>query len=126
MAGETLKPATAGQLRDAVRWAAAEEAPLEVVARGTKRGLGRPPQAKHALDVSALAGIASYEPEELVLTAAPATPMAEIDAALAAKGQMLAFEPPHFGTEPSIQPLPLQGEGRDGGGNNHQLIIISI
>jgi glycolate oxidase FAD binding subunit len=40
-----------------------------------------------------LSGISAYEPEELILTAAAATPMAEIEAAIAAKGQMLAFEP---------------------------------
>ena len=35
------------------------------------------------LDVSRLAGIVDYEPAELVLTARPATPLAEIEAALA-------------------------------------------
>ncbi len=90
---ETLKPRTEAQLRDVVAWAVAEEAPLEVIGRGTRRGLGRPVQARHVLDVAALSGIVSYEPDELVLTAAAATPMAEIDAALIAKNQMLAFEP---------------------------------
>jgi len=90
---ETLKPQTQAQLRDVVAWAAAEEAPLEVIGRGTRRGLGRPVQARHTLDVSALAGIVSYEPDELVLTVAAATPMAEIEAALRAGNQMLAFEP---------------------------------
>ena len=46
------------------------------------------------LDVSALSGIVSYEPAELVLTARAATPMATIDAVLAERGQCLAFEPP--------------------------------
>ncbi len=46
------------------------------------------------LDVSALSGIVSYEPAELVLTARAGTPMATIDAALAEGGQCLAFEPP--------------------------------
>ena len=90
---ETLKPRNEAQLRDAVAWAAAEEAPLEVIGCGTRRGLGRPVQARHTLDVSALAGIVSYEPDELVLTASAATVMAEIDSALIAKNQMLAFEP---------------------------------
>lgn len=93
MTQATLKPQTDAQLRDAIAWAVAEETPLEVVAHGSKRGLGRPVQARHTLDVSALTGIRSYEPEELVLTCAAATPMAEIQAALDAKKQMLAFEP---------------------------------
>ena len=90
---ETFKPASAAQLRDIVAWAAAEEAPLELSGTGSRRGYGRPVQARHAVDLSALSGIVDYEPEELVLTAAAATPMAEIEAALAEKNQMLAFEP---------------------------------
>jgi glycolate oxidase FAD binding subunit len=49
------------------------------------------------LDLAALSGIAAYEPAELVLTARAATPLVELDAALAAHGQRLAFEPPDFG-----------------------------
>ena len=48
------------------------------------------------LDLSRLAGIVDYEPAELVLTARAATPMAEIEAELAAERQMLAFEPPDW------------------------------
>jgi glycolate oxidase FAD binding subunit len=49
------------------------------------------------LDLSRLAGIRDYQPSELVLSAGAATPIEEIDAALAKAGQMLAFEPPDFG-----------------------------
>jgi glycolate oxidase FAD binding subunit len=42
-------------------------------------------------------GIVDYEPTELVITARCGTPLAEIEAVLAERGQMLAFEPPHFG-----------------------------
>ena len=49
------------------------------------------------LDTRALAGIVAYEPAELVLTARAGTPLAEVEAALADQGQMLAFEPPRFG-----------------------------
>ncbi|HED12364.1 MAG TPA: glycolate oxidase subunit GlcE [Gammaproteobacteria bacterium] len=42
-------------------------------------------------------GILNYEPKELVLTAKSGTPLQEIEAILAERGQMLAFEPPHFG-----------------------------
>jgi glycolate oxidase FAD binding subunit len=48
------------------------------------------------LDVSAYRGIVAYEPTELYLTAKCGTPLAEIESALAEKGQMLAFEPPRF------------------------------
>lgn len=70
---------------------------LEVLGAGTKRALGRPVAASRVLDVSACAGIVSYEPAELVLTARAGTPLAEIEALLAANNQMLAFEPPDYG-----------------------------
>ncbi len=73
---EVLKPGDAAGVRDAVAWAAAEEVPLEVVGRGTKRGLGRPVRAGHAIDLSGLAGIELYEPAELVMSALPGTPLA--------------------------------------------------
>lgn len=48
------------------------------------------------LDVSAYRGILAYEPTELYVTARCGTPLAEIERELAAHGQILAFEPPHF------------------------------
>jgi glycolate oxidase FAD binding subunit len=53
-------------------------------------------QVDHTLSLKRLSGIIDYQPAELVLTALPATPMAEIEAALAANRQMLAFEPPDW------------------------------
>lgn len=99
----TLKPRDARDVAEAVAWAAAEGQPLEVLGHGSKRGLGRPVQAEHTLDLSALSGILAYEPAELFMTARPGTPRAEIEAALAARGQMLPFEP--------IDLAPLYGAG---------------
>lgn len=81
------------QVSDVVAWAAAEEQPLELIGGGSKRDIGRPMQVEHVLDISALSGISDYEAPELVLTAAAATPLAEIEAALGANNQMLGFEP---------------------------------
>ncbi len=53
--------------------------------------------AGEVLDTRAYTGIIDYEPTELVITARCGTPLADIEAALAARNQMLAFEPPHFG-----------------------------
>ena len=55
--GAVLKPSSADQVSEAVGWAAAEGVPLEVIGGGSKRGLGRPLQADHGLDLSALSGI---------------------------------------------------------------------
>src|SRR5229473_5544117 len=104
-----LAPADLGELHDAVGDALAAEEPLELVAGGTKRELGRPLQLPRTLDMSRLAGIRDYQPSELVLTAAAATPIAEIEAELAAAGQMLAFEPPDWGT---LLGLPAPAAGR--------------
>jgi glycolate oxidase FAD binding subunit len=90
-------PADIDELRDAIGEALAVEEPLEVVAGGSKREVGRPLQLPRMLDLSRLAGIRDYQPSELVLSAGAATPIEEIDAALAKAGQMLAFEPPDFG-----------------------------
>jgi len=91
-----FRPSEERELVDIVAAAVAREEPLEIVAGGSKRGLGRPLQTPHTLDLSAFSGIRSYEPEELVMTASAATPMAEIEAALDKAGQMLAFEPPDW------------------------------
>src|SRR6476646_8851245 len=90
-------PATLDELRDAISEALAAEEPVEIVGGGSKRALGRPVQAAHTLDLSRLSGIRDYAPSELVLTAGAATPLAEIERALAEHGQMLAFEPPGWG-----------------------------
>jgi len=94
---ETLRPETPAQVAETVAWAAAEEAPLEIAGRGSKRDLGRPVQASHELDLSGLSGITLYEAEELVLTARAGTPLAEIEAALAEHRQQLDFEPADLG-----------------------------
>jgi glycolate oxidase FAD binding subunit len=94
---DSLKPDSAEQLAEAVAQAVADKTPLEVIGRGSKRALGRPVNSGTALDLSGFSGITLYEPEELVLRADAATPMTEIEAALADKGQMLAFEPPDLG-----------------------------
>ena len=76
-------PADLAELRDAVAAALAAEEPVEIVGGGSKRALGRPLQTPHMLDLSRLAGIRDYAPSELVLTAGAATPLAEIERALA-------------------------------------------
>ena len=55
-----------------------------------------------ALDVRPLQGIVDYEPSELVVTVRAGTPLAELEQALAERGQALAFEPPHFADQATV------------------------
>lgn len=93
----TFTPTSADEVLSAVRWALAEEEPLEILGHGSKRGIGRPVQAPHTLDLSKLTGITLYEPAELVLSARAGTPLGEIEKLLADNGQQLAFEPMDYG-----------------------------
>jgi len=68
---------------------------------GSKDFYGNEP-AGEPLDTRAYAGIVSYEPSELVVTARCGTPLAELERALASNGQMLPFEPPHFGVDATL------------------------
>jgi glycolate oxidase FAD binding subunit len=91
-----LVPADLTELRDQIAGALAAAEPVELVAGGSKRGLGRPVQAAHLLDITRLSGIRDYMPSELVLTAGAGTSLAEIERVLENAGQMLAFEPPDW------------------------------
>ncbi|MGC2456860.1 MAG: glycolate oxidase subunit GlcE [Gallionellaceae bacterium] len=75
--------------------------PLDITGGDSKSFLGH---TSHALqiDVGTHRGIVEYDPRELVLTARGGTTLEEIEAALAAAGQMLAFEPPHFGASATL------------------------
>lgn len=84
--------------------------PVEPIGGGSKRAIGAPVEAD-PLELSAFAGIVAYEPEELVLTAHAATPLATIEAELARNGQRLAFEPPDFGALIGAAPCGAQTIG---------------
>lgn len=82
-------------ITERVRAAAADGSPLRIRGGGSKDFYGQTLQGD-LLDTRPLAGIVSYEPSELVVTVRAGTPLAELEAALAEKGQVLPFEPPHF------------------------------
>lgn len=89
------------ELRERIRQAAARAAPLRIRGHGSKDFYGG---ALHGevLDTSGLNGIVDYEPTELVLTARAGTPLAQIETALAQRGQVLPFEPPRFGGQGTL------------------------
>ncbi|CAH2604813.1 Glycolate dehydrogenase, FAD-binding subunit GlcE [Rhodovastum atsumiense] len=70
--------------------------PVLVRGAGTKLGMLRPVQAARTLSTTGLTGITLYSPQELVLSARAGTPIAELEAAVAAKGQQITAEPPDF------------------------------
>ncbi|TGV96172.1 FAD-binding protein, partial [Mesorhizobium sp. M2E.F.Ca.ET.154.01.1.1] len=62
----TFTPSSPADVLSTVQWAVAEESPLEIFGHGSKRGIGRPLQTEHTLDLSKLTGVTLYEPAELV------------------------------------------------------------
>jgi len=91
------RPDTADQLLEEVRYAVAKKIPVSIVGAGSKWNMGRPMETTSVIELSALSGVMLYEPEELVISAAAGTPIAEIEKLVAAHDQQLAFEPPDFG-----------------------------
>ena len=92
---------TLDHLTDRIRHATQTGQALRLRGGGTKDFLGQSLQGE-VLDTIAYTGILSYEPSELVITVRAGTPLAEVEAALAEKGQCFAFEPPHFGSGATV------------------------
>ncbi len=90
-----------GAWRERVRAAAADNEPLRIVGGGSKDFYGHQ-LVGSIFGTSAYSGIQDYDPTELVITARCGTRLAEIEYALTERGQMLAFEPPHFGAEATL------------------------
>ena len=91
-----IRPRDARDVEAAVQWALAESKTFEILGHGSKP-IGRAAQWDLGLDLSGLSGVTLYEPEELILSAKAGTPIAEIEALLAANNQELAFEPMDYG-----------------------------
>jgi glycolate oxidase FAD binding subunit len=94
MSGEVLSPASEAELAAVIAAAAAAGEPLAIDGNGTRRALLRPVQAARTLSTRGLTGITLYRPQELIISAQAGTPLPEIEAALAEKGQHLIAEPP--------------------------------
>jgi glycolate oxidase FAD binding subunit len=88
-------------LREAVCEAAATRTALRIRAGGTKDFYGNATTGS-ILDPRSYRGVVAYEPSELVIIARAGTPLTELETTLAAHGQMLAFEPPHFGSTATL------------------------
>lgn len=89
------------QYSESIRLAGTRRRPLRIRGSGSKDFYGGAALGD-VLDVSGYQGIVDYAPEELVLTARTGTLLHEIEAVLSDQGQMLAFEPPHFGPRATL------------------------
>ena len=86
-------------------------------AKGTKlaiRGSGSksfcaPTTAGEVLDTREHTGIVEYEPNELVIVLRCGTRINDVEKTMADAGQMLAFEPPHFGDGATIGGMVASG-----------------
>jgi glycolate oxidase FAD binding subunit len=93
--------AVLNELCERVRAASATRTAICIRAGGTKDFYGNRVQGE-ILDPRPVAGIIDYEPTELVVTARAGTTLTELEQLLAENGQMLAFEPPHFGSNATV------------------------
>jgi glycolate oxidase FAD binding subunit len=84
-------------LGERIREASATGTPLRIRGGGSKDFYAQALRGE-ILDTTALSGVVSYEPSELVVTALAGTPLVELEALLATQGQCLPFDPPHFGS----------------------------
>ncbi len=95
-----MNPDTA-LLAEQVRQAYEDRKPLRIRGGSTKDFLGHASPGE-ALDLGTYRGIRNYQPKELVLTCRAGTTLDELEAVLEAQGQMLPFEPPHFGPRSTL------------------------
>lgn len=84
-----------------IRAAHANGTPLRIRGGGSKDFFGGE-LIGDVLDTRAHSGVIAYDPSELVLTVKAGTPLAEVEATLAAAGQCLPFEPPHLGSAATV------------------------
>jgi len=113
------------RLIDQIRSARPRGAVLDIVGGGTKGFFGEPPRGE-PLRLQELAGISSYEPSELVVTARAGTPLRELEQAQADKGQCLPFEPPRFrsgGTVGGMVAAGLAGPSRAAVGSLRDYVL---
>ena len=86
-----LQPGSDEELAELVRDAAAAGGRLALQGGGTRGAEAA--EGAVRLSTRGLRGITLYEPGALTLVARAGTPLAEVEAVLAAEGQRLAFEP---------------------------------
>ncbi len=87
------------QIQQQVIAARRQHTPMRIVGGDSKSFYGKY-KDETVLGTAEHHGIINYDPTELVITAHSGTSLSSIETTLAEHGQMLAFEPPHFETDP--------------------------
>lgn len=90
---DALRPDSADALAAIVADAARDGKRLRLRAGGSKDAIGAPTPDARIVDMRGFSSVVDYDPPELVLTVKAGTPLAEVQALVADKGQMLAFDP---------------------------------
>lgn len=116
-----IKPTDLNQVTECLRQAQDEKQSLYLAGTGTKSAFHEAPASSATLSMADFSGIVDYDPEELVLVVKSGTLLTEIEALLASRQQMLAFEPPdlsavlgatHSGTMGGVIATNLSGSRR--------------
>jgi glycolate oxidase FAD binding subunit len=85
-----MKPTQISQLQEIVR----SNERLAVKGAGSKPALSAPEEALESVELTGLAGMMEYQPDEFTFTALAGTRLADVQAALNEHGQYLPFDPP--------------------------------
>lgn len=80
--------------------------PLEIIGRGSKRGLGHEVRAATQLHLDRLDAMQFYEPDEMVVSVGAGMELAALERTLAGRRQRLAFAPPDWGGHYGLDTAP--------------------
>lgn len=95
---DATRPDNVDALCAVIAEAAERGTKLRLRGGGSKDAVGATTPGARIIDMRGFTGVVDYDPPELVLTVKAGTPLAEIQALVAAHGQMLAFDPFDHGT----------------------------
>ena len=112
----TASQSALADFKEQILQAKQQQTILRIAGGQTKNWYGNALQGSPLLTKS-YQGILDYEPEELVITVCAGTPLEEVELALNHHHQMLAFEPPHFGSLTTIGGMIAAGIAGPGRGH---------
>jgi glycolate oxidase FAD binding subunit len=88
-----MRPVDEREFSRVLAEASATRTPLALTGGGSKQAVGRPVNTAASVSTKGLRGVTLYEPSEMVMSARAGTSLEQIEDSLAARRQMLGFEP---------------------------------